>query len=92
METKSPTSIEQHTFDWAAEMALSSPVDTISTSTWYADTGLIIDSSSKTSTTTTCVRSGGRAYTYATLRNHIVCASGREYDRTMIVEVKPILI
>ena len=92
MESKSPTSVEQHTFDWAAEMALSSPADTIATSTWTADNGLIIDSDAKTNTTTTVVRSGGRLGAYCNLRNHIVTAAGREYDRTMVVEIKAILI
>ena len=87
-DTKDPDSIRAESIDWTAELALSSPADTISLSTWTADNGLIVDSNSKTNQIASCVVSGGRLGAYCNLTNHIVCASTYEYDSTIVVEIK----
>ena len=86
-DTKDPDSIRAESIDWSAEMALSSPADTISLSSWTADNGLVVDSNSKTTTVASCVVSGGRLGAYCNLTNHIVCASTYEYDSTITVEI-----
>ena len=87
-DTKDPQAVVPHRINWAAEMALSSPSDTISTSAWTADNGVVIDSDSKTNTTATAVLSGGRLGAYSNVTNHIVTAAGREYDATIVMDIK----
>lgn len=87
-DTKDPQSVRPETINWAAELALSSPADTIATSTWTADNGLVVDSSSSTTTTASCVVSAGRLGAYCNLVNHIITASSYEYDATITVEIK----
>ena len=86
--TKDPQSKVSHKVDWAAEMALTSPADTISTSTWTADNGLIIVSDFKSNTTATVTIRAGRLGAYCNLTNHIITASGGEYDATVVMEIK----
>ena len=88
-DTKTVTGVRQEVINWLPEMSLSSPIDTISTSTWTADNGLKVDSNSKTDSTTTCVQSGGRLGAYCRLRNFIVTTAGYKYDKTIIVEILP---
>ena len=89
VDTKDPQSVRAESIDWSAEMALSSPNDTISTSTWTASDSLVVDSDSNTNTVASCVISAGRLWAYCMLTNHIVTAAGYEYDATIIVEIKP---
>lgn len=88
-DTKTVTAVRQEVINWLPEMSLSSPIDTISTSTWTASDGLKVDSNSKTNSTATCTQSGGRLGAYCILRNFIVTAAGYEYDKTIIVEIVP---
>ena len=87
-DTKDPDSVRAETINWAAELALTSPADVISTSTWTADNGLVVDSDTNTTSTASCVVSAGRLGAYCSLTNHIVTAGGYEYDSTITVEIK----
>ena len=89
-DTKDPESVLPHTINWAAELALSSPGDTIATSTWTADNGLVINSNSKTTTTTTVIVSAGRLGAYCNLTNHITTntSPARHYEATIVMEMK----
>ena len=89
VETKTSGTVRKETIDWAAELDLSSPIDTISTSTWTADNGLITASASKTNSTATVTISVGRLGAYCLLKNEIVTAGGFTYDRTLVIEIVP---
>ena len=89
VEPKTSTTKRAETITWADKMALSSPTDTISTSTWTGSDGLTIVSNTKTDNTTSVVVSGGRTGAYCLLHNHIVCASTYEYDETIVLEIVP---
>ena len=88
-DRKTTTAVRQEVINWLPEMSLSSPIDTISTSTWTSSDGLVVDSNSKTDSTATCVISSGRLGAYCRLRNFIVTAAGYKYDKTIIVEIVP---
>lgn len=88
-DNKDPDSIaEAFTIDWSADMALSSPADTIASSTWTASGGVTIVTSSNTTTTATVKVSGGQKGRYALLTNHAVFASGYEDDATITLDIK----
>ena len=88
-DTKTVQGVRQEVIDWSPEMSLSSPIDTIATSTWTASDGLVVDTDSNTTSTATCTQSGGRLGAYCELRNFIVTAAGYHYDKTIIVEITP---
>lgn len=94
-DTKDPDSIVQHTINWAAELALSSPADTISTSTWTVDNGLKIGNlaspettHTNTTTTATVWLNGGQLGRYATATNRITTAGGARYDASIVFDIK----
>lgn len=62
--------------------------DTISTSTWLAETGITVDSDTNTTTTTTVWLSGGTLGNAYDVTNRIVTAAGREDDRTIEVHIR----
>ena len=86
-DTKDPDSVRAESIDWSAEMALTSPADSIFSSSWSADNGLVVDSNSKSGAVTSCVISGGRLGAYCNLTNHIVTTADYEYDASISVEV-----
>ncbi len=88
---KDPSEVLDYSVDW---QGTNNPVlesgETITTSTWTTPTGLTEDSTSKTSTTTTVVLSGGTAGTLYTLTNNIVTdnSPARTYERDINLEVR----
>lgn len=97
MKVKDPNEVLDWTEDYSAEMAATSPNDTISTSTWAVTGGLKIgdnsspqNTTSKTTTTTTVWLNGGRSYRYAQAINTITTAAGRTYRRVVDFDIKPI--
>jgi len=95
-EPKTSATVRQESINWLPQLSLSSPIDTISSSTWTASDGLRIgDLASPESTTsnTTAVASawinGGRLGAYCELTNTIVTAGGSTYTETIIVEITP---
>lgn len=97
MKEKGSNEVLDYTEDYSAEMAATSPNDTISTSTWEVTGGLRIGNlaspettDSKTTTTTTVWLNGGRDYSYALAINTITTAAGRTYVRRTVFDIKPI--
>ena len=85
---KDPQSVLDYSITYADIMALTSPNDTIFSSSWAGSDGLVVDSNSKTDTTTTVFVSGGRVGAYCNLVNTIVTTADRTYERTIVVEIK----
>ena len=78
--------------DYSAEMAATSPDDTIATSTFaVVGSGLTVDSNSKTDTTTKVwITATGPNYTYATVINTITTAGGRTFVRYAVFDIRPV--
>ena len=88
-KVKGPDEVLDYEQDYATVMAQTSPEDIISTSTWTADNGVIVDSESETTTKAMVWLSGGRSWTYATIQNTITTRDNRTYTRQMILEIRP---
>lgn len=86
---KGPTEVLDYEEDWTDVLAATSPSDTIATSTWTADNGIIVDSDTNTTTTATVWLSGGRTWTYANIKNTITTAGLRTHTRFMTLEIRP---
>ena len=87
--TKTTTAERDEEINWEPEMALTSPADTISTSTWTADNGLKASSPTNTTSSAKVFITEGRLGAYCLLRNFIVTTAAKKYDRTIIVEIVP---
>ncbi len=76
---KDPDSIEDFVLDWATNIG----TDTISSASWAVTGGLVVDSSSATSTTTTVRLSGGTLGQIARATCTVTLASGQVRDQTI---------
>lgn len=81
---KDPDALLDYQIDWSSWLV----ADTISASSWEAKTGIVVDSDSETTTTTTVWLSGGTVGTKYKITNHITTAAGREDDRSFYIIVK----
>ena len=88
-KVKGPDEVLDYEEDYTTVMAETSPIDTIATSVWTADNGVIIDSESETAAKAMVWLSAGRSWTYATIENTITTVGNRTYTRQMILEVRP---
>lgn len=82
--TQDPDAVLDYTVDWAAWL----DDDTISVSTWTAESGIEIADDSSTDTTATVFVSGGTVGERYAVTNHIVTAGGREDDRTLTIRIR----
>jgi hypothetical protein len=82
--SKDPSAVLNYTIDWSKWLAS----DTISTSIWTPDTGITVNSNTKTSTTTTVLLSGGTLGTDYNVVNRIVTAAGLTDERTISIQVR----
>lgn len=82
-----PQDKKDYTIDWADRLAAA---ETISTSTWTVPAGITqtTPSPSNTTTTTTIWLTGGTAGVHYKITNHVVTNQGREYDWSIVVQVK----
>jgi len=80
---KYATSVLDYQIDWSTWLG----TDTISTSTWAADTGLTVDSESETTTSATVWISGGTVDAVYKLINTIVTAGGRTKEQVIHIQV-----
>lgn len=87
---KDPADVIDYSLDWTDELALVSPADTISTSTWTVTTGLTLSSPLVTGAVTIIVVAGGVAGTEYRLTNTIVTTGGRTVQRTYPLLVREI--
>lgn len=81
---KDPDEVLDYIRDWSALL----DGDTISTSTWTADDGIIVDSSSNTTTTATIWLSGGTVNQNYSVVNRIVTAGGRTHEKTLTFKIR----
>lgn len=82
--TKDPHAVLDYTVNWALWLPSG---DTITTSTWTADTGITVDSSSNTTISATVWLSGGTISTSYNVVNRIVTAGGRTEDQTLVIRI-----
>lgn len=79
-----PQAVLDYVVDWSTYLG----ADTISTSSWTADSGITVESDEFDDTSTTIWLSGGtRNHRYG-LTNHILTAGGRDDEWTIYVLVK----
>lgn len=78
-DDKDTADVADYQIDWSAFLG----TDTIATSVWTVTeaSGLVVDSSTNTTTTATVWLSGGTAGVYA-VANKITTAGGRTYERS----------
>ncbi|WP_042776620.1 hypothetical protein [Sinorhizobium fredii] len=83
---KDPNEVKDYSLDWSDLLG----ADTISSSTWTVSegSGLVVDSSSNTTTATTVWLSAGTDVTNYSLLNRVVTAGGRTYDQTVRLKVR----
>lgn len=79
---KDPDAVLDYTSDWASWLAGG---ETISTSTFTADSGITIDSQSNSTTSGTVWLSGGTAGTNYTIRHRITTSASRTDDRSFVI-------
>lgn len=82
---KDPDAVLDYQIDWSKWLPSG---DTITASSWDADSGITVDTSSFTATSTTVWLSGGTNLTTYSVTNHITTDDGREDDRTITIAVK----
>ncbi len=82
--TKDPSAKLDFGFDWAAWLG----TDTITASTWTADTGLTLTGATFNATTTTVWVEGGVAGDKLSATNRITTTAGRIDERTIVIGIK----
>jgi len=81
---KDPNAVVDFFIDWTDWLATG---ETISTSTWTAESGITVDTSSNSTVKATVWLSGGTAGTEYTLTNRIVTNAGRTDERRLFITV-----
>lgn len=79
-----PQAVLDYTLDWSPALG----GDTIQTSGWSADSGIMVESDAFDDSSTTIWLSGGTQDKRYALTNHVLTAGGREDDFTIYVLVK----
>lgn len=87
-DIKDPGSTADFSIDWSDLLGESSPVDTISSSSWTVDNDATITAQSSTDTTATAWISGGNDRKYCQLTNEVETTAGRIYQRTVAVKIQ----
>jgi hypothetical protein len=83
-----PQDKKDYTVNWASRLA---DAETITTSTWTVPTGItqpVGSPATNTTTTATIWLTGGTAGVHYKVTNHVVTSQGREYDWSIVVQVK----
>lgn len=81
---KSPASVLDYSFDWSQWLEAG---QTVATSSWTADTGMTIDSDTKTTTKTTAFVSGGIEGNSYFVSNTITTNDGLTVKRSFLIKV-----
>lgn len=86
---KKPGEVKDFKINWARKLLVNGEDagDTVSSSSWAVETGIVKDSDTSTTTTTTIWLSGGTAGVEYTLTNHVTTAQGREFEESILVNV-----
>lgn len=85
---KDPDAVLDYRIDWTNVLDNSDPVDTIATSTWVLDAGLVLDSNSILGNITTAWVSVGTLGQLGRLVNTMITTGGRTHVRTIEISVK----
>lgn len=86
LKRKDPNAVKNYEVDWGEEYLQGG--DTITSSTWFADTGITIDSHTNTTTVATVWLSGGTDGLDYRVTNRITTASGLTDDYSLIMQVR----
>ena len=81
---KDPAAVLDYQLNWSAWL----DGDTISTSTWSAETGITVDSESETTSAATVWLSSGSPGEDYEVTNQIVTDGGRTDERTITIKVR----
>lgn len=84
--SKDPADVEDYFFNWSERMT--ADADAIATSTWTADPGITIVTSTFTTTRTVVSLSGGTDGTKYRVYNTITTTGGRTVKRSALITVK----
>jgi len=84
---KDPSDVLDYSIDWSDTLTESSPVDTISSSTWTATSGVVVGASSIAGSTTTVMVSAGTPWKYCELTNVIVTDGSRTHSKTIVLRL-----
>jgi hypothetical protein len=89
-DNKDPDEVADYSLNWAGNAAQPGRTlgDTLQSSTWIVPDGLVKNSDSFTTTTTTIWLSGGTEGTTYKLINRVITAGGRTWDQTVKLKVK----
>lgn len=85
---KAPADHSDFGMDWAAQMALASPPDTVVSASWAVPAGLVAGAQSQTPTRTTIWLAGGTAGQDYLVHCTISTAAGRVLRRTARLPVR----
>lgn len=85
---KDPSDSVDFAVDWADQLALVSPADTISSVTWTVPAGLTAGPQFLVGSVATAWLSGGTAVTDYTIICRIVTTGGRTLERSVKLQVK----
>lgn len=82
---KDPAAVLDYAIEWAEWLP---PGDTLTGSTWTAETGIDITDDTQFSQTRAVVwLSGGTAGTKYRVTNHVTTSGGRQDERTLLIQV-----
>lgn len=84
VDPKDPDEVLDYKVDWTARLA----GDTITSSVWEVPTGIIKNSDTNDSTSTTIWLSGGTLNATYALTNRVVTAGGRTFDQTISISCR----
>ena len=85
---KDPADVLDYAVQWAEQLALVTPADTIGGVTWVVPAGLVLGSQFVVGSLATCWLSGGVAGTDYTVGCRIVTTGGRTLERSVKLHVK----
>jgi len=88
MEYKSPVDVLSYVVDWTNEIGGS----TISTTVWVLQSGIVKDTDSNTTTTTTVKISSGTAGIVYQVQNKITTAAGETFEKLFFIRVREQLV
>lgn len=85
---KDPDAVLDYSIDWSLVLGSVQPADTITSSSWVVDSGIVQDSDSYTPSTSTVWLSGGTLGLLAEVVNTVVTVGGRTHVRTIEISIK----
>lgn len=84
-EFKDPDEVRQFTIGWTNDLVSG---DTISSSSFAADSGITVDSETNTTLTASVTLSGGTAGEVYNIVNTVITAGGETLEKTIQIEIR----